>query len=630
MLFLYRSWIILGALLAAGGWLFSALGALNRTGYLALFALAMALIVWSLTKERPRRSFYKLRRRLAHPAPLLYLALALLAILGGFLYPPVNVDGYAYRIPRVLHWISEQRWHWIHTADVRLNVVASGFDWLCTPLLLFAKSERALPLVNAISFLLLPGAVFMVLSRLGLRKRVAWWWMWIIPAGFCYCMQAGSIANDMFAALYSLGAIGFGLRACASRNIWDLWTSALALALATAAKQTNLPFGLPWLIAIGPALPLIRGRLLPTLLILALAAASSILPSSFLNLANGVPWSGFERGRDYAPDSPFWGIVGNAFWVTFSNLQPPIVPWAAKWNALRMEFLASDYGAPFRSFEVFGYLYRAASEQYSGVGCTVLLFALLSWLVAKFTGPRKPISTWNRAKWIRITAWLGFVIFLAKIGINQNPRYLAPYYPFLLSSFLLSQSHGSLTRQMWWRRAACVVICLSIALIVLSRQRPLFPAETLITALRAKLGPKSFLQKVQNSYTFANSLRYEMEPFVAKIPVSENPIGYAVRFGDKEPWLWKPLFHRKVLRVLNSDSPEQLRASGLNYVVVDRSVLFAQYDPVIVAELPSPRSRIASIAEWLDVYQADLVATAEIRIEPDARPEKIYLTRLRK
>ena len=285
MLDFFRIWILLCAMITATGWLASWAGQLNRAAYGLAFIASAALIARS---ARPRKfRLAKWRRRFSRPLPLLWLLLAALAITGGFLCQPINVDGYSYRLPRILHWLSEERWRWIHTSDIRLNVVATGFDWLSAPLLLFTKSERAITLINAVSFLLLPGAVYLALAQLGARRRVAACWMWILPAGFCFCMQAGSIANDMYAAVFSLGAIGFAMRARRQGDPQDLWTSILALALATGAKQTNLPLALPWLIAAAPALRLLVLAPLGSAIVLVLAILASIVPTSVLNVLHG-------------------------------------------------------------------------------------------------------------------------------------------------------------------------------------------------------------------------------------------------------------------------------------------------------------------------------------------------------
>jgi hypothetical protein len=115
----------------------------------------------------------KFLRRFRRPLPRCFAGLAFLVFLGAVLYPPTNYAALSYHMPRVLHWLAEGRWHWIHTPVNRMNYSGCAFEWLTAPLLLFSRSDRALFLLNFISFLLLPGLMFSVCTRLGIRERVA-------------------------------------------------------------------------------------------------------------------------------------------------------------------------------------------------------------------------------------------------------------------------------------------------------------------------------------------------------------------------------------------------------------------------------------------------------------------------
>src|SRR5204863_6928724 len=117
--------------------------------------------------------------------------------------------------------------------------------------------ERWLFLVNLFSFALLPGLIFSVFTRLGVRPRVAWWWMWLVPGGYCYAMQAGSLATDAYAAVYALAAVGFALRCRDTRSAQDLWLSLLSAALLTATKQTNLLLLGLWILPFAQNLPVL-------------------------------------------------------------------------------------------------------------------------------------------------------------------------------------------------------------------------------------------------------------------------------------------------------------------------------------------------------------------------------------
>ena len=217
MLSAVRIWILISTLLVSAGWGLSALHQLNRAGYTGVFLLCAA--VWFWTRKRFRQppgavkaSLRRGLRRFRRPAPFLFLTLVLLSLLSGSLYAGLNWDANVYRIPRVLHWLGAGYWHWIYTGEIRMNVAGCGFEWLSAPLILFTGTDRFLFLINWATYLLLPGLTFSVFTRLQVRPRVAWWWMWFFSSGWCFAMQAGSVANDSFAAIYILAAVDLALR----------------------------------------------------------------------------------------------------------------------------------------------------------------------------------------------------------------------------------------------------------------------------------------------------------------------------------------------------------------------------------------------------------------------------------
>jgi len=175
---LVRLWIWISVFASAAGWTLSAFGQLNRTGYgICFIAFVIFLIAGrkQLDLFPAAKSFClkKFLRRFRRPLPLCFAALAVLIFLGGAIYPPSNYTGLNYREARVLQWLAYGHWLWIHTPNFRMNDRACGFEWLTAPLMLFLKSDRALFLLNFIPFLLLPGLVFSIFTRLGVRARVA-------------------------------------------------------------------------------------------------------------------------------------------------------------------------------------------------------------------------------------------------------------------------------------------------------------------------------------------------------------------------------------------------------------------------------------------------------------------------
>src|SRR5207248_92491 len=237
-------------------------------------------------------SWKKVQWRFRHWLPGCFVVLAVLVFVGGALYPPSNHTALTYRTPRVLQWLSHGHWFWIHTSNYRMNDRACGIEWLSAPLLLFTQSDRSLFLLNFIPFLLMPGLVFSLFTRLGVRPRVAWQWMWLLPTGYNFLLQAGSLANDTFPTVFALATVDFALRARTSGKMSDLCYSLLAAALLTGAKAGNLPLLLPWAIAIFPALPLLRRNIPLTAAVALVAAVISFLPTAVLNAHYCGDWSG--------------------------------------------------------------------------------------------------------------------------------------------------------------------------------------------------------------------------------------------------------------------------------------------------------------------------------------------------
>src|SRR5439155_14697166 len=263
---------------------------------------------------------------------------------GGLLYAPNNYDALAYRTPRVLHWLAEGRWHWIHTEFQRLNTRGCGMEWLTAPFIAFTRTDRLFFLINAACFLLLPGRVFTILTRLGVRPPVAWQWMWLFPTGYCFLLQAGSIGNDLFGALFAMAAIELALRARESRRIGYVWLSILSAGLMTAGKTFSLLLLPAWFVAIFPSLPLLSSRWIISGLIALLAACASLIPSALLNLRFCGDWTGqaAEKVAAIRTGAPILHIVVNALLLMLHNLAPPVFPFAGAWNQMMQHLLTAS------------------------------------------------------------------------------------------------------------------------------------------------------------------------------------------------------------------------------------------------------------------------------------------------
>ena len=384
---LVRIWIWASVLASVAGWLLSALGQLNRIGY-AVFCGVVVILLWLGRKQLDliapewTLNWSKVRARFRRWLPACFVGLAFLVLLGGALYPPTTHTAMTYRTPRVLHWLAEGHWHWIHTSNYRMNNRCCGLEWLSAPLLLFTGSDRSLFLINFIPFLLMPGLTFSVFTRLGVRPRVAWYWMWLLPTGYNFLLQAGSLGNDTFPTVYALAAVDFGLRAWASRRPADLWYSLLAAALLTGAKASNLPLLLPWAILMLGLWRLAMRRPVMSLIALSLAAVVSALPTAVLNVRYCGDWSGLvleHAGMNMK--NPIVGIWGNALLLLSNNFVPTFFPVAGWWNRSALSILPHALTAPMvANFEQgFIFLGEMPTEDWVGLGfgLSVLLVVAL-------------------------------------------------------------------------------------------------------------------------------------------------------------------------------------------------------------------------------------------------------------
>src|SRR5882724_11682169 len=123
---LVRVWIWFSVVVSAAGWILSALGQLNRGGYLIFFGLAAAgfIAYRRFSDQKFRRATWnwsKIRWRFRHGLPGCFAALAFLIFVGGALNAPSTHTALTYRLPRVLQWLAEGKWHWIYTGNFRMN-----------------------------------------------------------------------------------------------------------------------------------------------------------------------------------------------------------------------------------------------------------------------------------------------------------------------------------------------------------------------------------------------------------------------------------------------------------------------------------------------------------------------------
>ena len=565
--------------------------------------------------------FSRLLRRFRRPAPLLFLLLAGLTLAAGVLYRDNNGDSDSYRLPRVLHWLAQGQWHWIRTMDPLMNITNCNFEWLSAPLILFTHTDRTLFLINWISLLLLPGLTFSFLKSLGVRPRVAWWWMWLLASGWCFAFQASSTVNDSFAGVYALAGVVLTLQARREGNPSLALLGLIALAFVTGIKLTNVPLLLLWVVIIAPAWRLLLRRPLLTLLAVGLSMAVSFIPIAVANMRHADNWTGVTKNSPiHATElhSPFWGIIGNTFCLSVQNLMPPIFPQADQWNDLMERFVRTPFGQHFRSFSHFGTLghdCHSVNETNAGIGAGICVLTLLT-LLAAWRLRRQPGGTPGETRppgrFLRLVPWFLLLVFMAKVGTVQSARHLSPYYILLFPLLLCQPGIARVVRQRWWQITSLSLMLLTLVMVSLIRDRPLFPVLTLSHYL-ARTFPNSTLPpRIASAFSGGLERDKFLTFLAAKLPADQTMIGYAVFMEAQEPCLWLPWGQRTVMRVLPTDQPADWSAAGVHYIVMESFYLDANKQ---------------DLAGWLKQNHGVLVADY-IRNAAQNVPPHVYLIKL--
>lgn len=610
-------WIWFCAYLNCAGWALSAIHQLNPAGYaITLTIWFLALIIWRKTECAqilPVIPWRKLGQRFRKPFPLAFLVLAAMAFLGGTIYTPNNYDALAYRIPRVLHWLAAHEWHWIHTSFPRVNTRACGVEWVSAPVISLLKTDRPLFLINIISFLLLPSLVFSVFTKLGVRARVAWHWMWVVPSGYCFLLQAGSISNDLFGAVFALAAIAFALRAKGSMLLGDFSTSILAAALLSGSKTSNLPLLLPWALAIFPSIRLALNSFLRTVLICIIAFLASLAPTAVLNAKFSGDWTGM-RAEHNASNAPVTKLCANIVLITAGNLVPPIFPQANKWNSTMEKIL------PPRLKDRFGevmehpgdkfHLGEMQTEENAGLGLGVCALLLASTAAISFQARKKNTLEPRRLTWVTCVRWspmISLVVLMTQSNLVAIARLLTPYYALLLPPFLASTGQEGLVKKRLWRMMTLAVFCLAAVPLIVAPARPLFPVMTILARTPTALA------RLREVYTVYHNRNDAFAAVREALQPNLNVLG-CISSDDPETSLWRPFGTRRIIYVCPGDTATDLKSHRIKYILV-RSDEFGNSFP-------------GTLDDWLANMNAQTIQTIPLDLRASVGAKDWYLVKL--
>ena len=585
------------AWLNATGWVLSALHQLNAAGYAVSLALGTAVFGWwqkrSVAQIFSCKKPAAILRRCRRPLPAIFLLVTGLIFLGGILYAPGNYDALTYRLPRMLNWLSAGHWFWISTGNERMNYSGLAWEWIAMPWLALAHSDRGFFLVNALGFALLPGLIFSIGTRLGVARKVAWTWMWLLPLGYGFATQAGSIGNDLLGAVFGLLALDFGLRARRSGRVSEIWLALLAAALLTGVKLSNLPLALPCAVAVWPALGNLRKNLSGSAIVVAVAVVISAAPIMVLNQSHTGSWNGDPQNKyQMQIKNPVAGLLGNGVLLAGQSFTPPIFPGASALSARLNRALPESLKTAFPRLRGNKLFNELPGEEGAGLGLLLTLPLLL--MLAVSMGQIRRLVDFRRLPLVAVAAWLAALVFMAKLGSEAGPRLMLPYYLPALIPLLLLPSQRAWLRFRAWRILLILMALGILPVLIFSMSRPLWPAQS-VTARLAQAHPhNATLQRLANAYAIYSHRNDALAPLRSALPDSAREIGFIAGSNDTDYSLWRPIGERAV-KYLRPDIKHFLEAPDVEWVVVKQDI-WPEICPV-------------PLATWAVEHGAEIVAT---------------------
>ena len=609
-------WVLLAAACNIAGWLLSLVGGVTPLGlavgiplaWLALVALCRPGAL-SFPSKRAILRFFQTRRGMLLWA---FVVVAGLSLLGGLLHAPNNFDAMNFRLPKVLGWLMAGEWQWFPANNNSLNTRASGMEWVMAPLLAWTGSDRTLFLLNQLPFLLMPGLVFGVFRGLGVSGQAASFWMWVVPCGYGFALQAGGIGNDLPAAVFALATFDFGLRWKKSGEVGHALLALAAAGMMTAVKPTTLPLMLPFTILFFGMFGLLRSHPLRVVAAVLPLVLASFLPTAFLNHRHCGDWTGAAaENAALGKVEPWVGIAGNLINAPIQNLVPPVFPLANVWNENVvcwvpepfLERMAANFelrGARFGVTDIQG-------EESAGLGLGIVGLLLAG---TCFGRRRGNTGGWNRrAAWLAL--WFGFALlaYFSKAGMTTVARHILPYYPFLMVPLVMMPQLDGAVRQRWFLRLACAAAVSTVVMLCITPSRPVLPMASISRALAGKKTSPS-IQRLALGYEVYSNRADILGPLREALPADAALVGFINHAAGPESPLWKPYGKRTVRHLTPGTDPER----GMRHVVLNTKYF--------------EESRRESPETWLARLNGTVLQRMEIRPLVKESPSEWWVVQL--
>ena len=389
-----------------------------------------------------------------------------------------------------------------------------------------------------------------------------------------------------------------------------------------------------------PLVSLLRRKPAATALVILLAAAVSFLPTAILNVHYLGDWSGLsiERtGMDMK--NPLIGIWGNALLLLLGNFTPPLFPFAGWWNEHALVLLPHFISSPMiANFEPgFLWLGELPTEDWAGIGFGLSLLLAVS-VAANFSRVVGALASRRRVarpgiaenaggtpalpgcvptefrRLILIAPWIALLAYTMKSGMNGPARLIAPYYILLLPLLLVGAGQSQIVRRNWWRVLTAGVLILAFVVLVLTPDRPLWPAQIILSKLAAKHPNQHLISRARDVYTVYAKRSDPLADVRALLRPDVKTVGFIGAEDDSDISLWLPLGSRRVEHFLLSDPPERFRQEQIKYVIVGGLNL---------------QLRGTTLDAWRQKSGAELIASTNATLKVSEGPQQWFVVRFK-
>jgi hypothetical protein len=316
--------------------------------------------------------------------------------------------------------------------------------------------------------------------------------------------------------------------------------------------------------------------------------------------------------------NPWIGIAGNGFQMLLDNFTPPVFPLASWYNQHVQVILPHSWIANFQNG--FFQLWELPTEDWAGVGFGISLLALVSALASFFArGVCRATASPGLAvppvvrRLLLVTPWIAILAYCAKSGMATPSRLMAPYYPLLLPLLLVGAGQSQIVRRGWWRGLAGAVMLLALVVLMVSPDRPLWPAKSVFSRLARQHPDQRLFARGLKVYTVYSERSDPLAHVRALLPPEVTTVGFIGTADDCDISFWRPFGQRQVAHFLLSDPPQRFRQAKVEYVIVGGLNL---------------RMKGVTLDDWLQKTGAKLVATATATLKIAEGPQSWFIVRL--